>query len=148
MLKSNHIEPETIAVTALLQKLLSALDLPLDSVAKFFQLEKCLYEGGASPHDIAEALTLAMDKSFTMDGEKLKEELAKGIRIQDIEIAAGLIDSFRCGKVPPEIASKLILLQKAIESGVISPEKSAQGLVDMLRSGIVDPVGESCYFMT
>jgi len=143
MLKTNQIEPDTIAVTSLLQKLLLALDLPLDSVAKFFQLEKSLYEGGASPHDIAEALSLGLDKSFSVDREKLMAALNRELSIQDIEIAGGLIDSFRCCKVPPEIASKLVLLQKAIETGVISPEKSAQDLVQMLRKGIVDPSGKN-----
>jgi hypothetical protein len=49
------------------------------------------------------------------------------------------VDSFRCGKVPPELTSKLILLQQAIESGVTSPEKSVQGLIAILKNGSSDP---------
>ena len=48
------------------------------------------------------------------------------------------VDSFRCGKIPPELTSKLILLQQAIESGVTSPEKSVQTLIGLLKSGSVD----------
>jgi hypothetical protein len=48
------------------------------------------------------------------------------------------VDAFRCGKIPPELTSKLILLQQAIENGVTSPEKSVQNLIQMLKSGVVD----------
>ncbi len=48
------------------------------------------------------------------------------------------VDSFRCGKIPPELTTKLILLQQAIESGVTSPEKSVQNLIQIMKTGSVD----------
>ena len=40
--------------------------------------------------------------------------------------ACDLVDAFRGARVAPELTSKIILLQKAIETGIISPEKSVQ----------------------
>ena len=50
-----------------------------------------------------------------------------------------LVDSFRGAKVAPELTSKIILLQKAIESGIVSPESTVQDLCDKLRENGANP---------
>ena len=43
---------------------------------------------------------------------------------KNVYAACDLVDSLRGARVAPELTSKIILLQKAIETGISSPEKS------------------------
>ena len=43
-----------------------------------------------------------------------------------VNAACDLVDSLRGARVAPEITSKIILLQKAIETGISSPEKTIE----------------------
>ena len=110
----------------LIQKIMSGLNLPPESVAKMILLEKNLYDSGTSPQDIVHLLQMvaenqqpnlvAMCSDLKLAGENLTET--------DLESICDLIDAFRGARVTPELTSKIILLQKAIESSIVSPEST------------------------
>ena len=52
LLNNNGATAEAIIKTALLQKLLTALNVSPDDVAKMFGLQKAMYDSGASPQVI------------------------------------------------------------------------------------------------
>ena len=44
-----------------------------------------------------------------------------------------VLDAFQGTKIPPELIAKIMLMQKAIESDISSPEMSSQDLANKLK---------------
>ena len=120
---------------------MSGLNLPPDSVAKMILLEKNLYDSGTSPQDIVHLLQMVSDNQqpnlVAMSSDlKLTENLTE----TDLESICDLIDAFRGARVTPELTSKIILLQKAIESSIVSPESTIAKLAENLRAPGSNPI--------
>ena len=104
------------------------MDIPPNAVAKMIVLEKSLYNSGTSPQDIIHLLQKVADNEkvgVTLAAQLTKEHLKKDkctVNAKDISAICDLVDAFGGVRVAPEITSKIILLQKAIESGITSPE--------------------------
>lgn len=66
---------------------------------------------------------------------KLKQALSqKSADSNGVTCSCELVDAFRGARVAPELTSKIIMLQKAIESGIVSPESSVKDLSDELKA--------------
>ena len=129
------------AGSVLIQKIMSGLNLPPDSVAKMILLEKNLYDSGTSPQDIIQLLQMVSENQqanlLAMSSDlKLTENLTE----TDLESICDLIDAFRGAKVTPELTSKIILLQKAIESSIVSPESTIAKLAENLKAPGANPI--------
>ena len=135
--------PNGIVGSIVLQKLMTSLNIPADAMAKMILLEKSLYDSGTSPQDITHILQLISDHQ-KVNLVTLEPIMAKSLSNSEAEskgvlAICDLIDAFRGAKVAPELTSKIILLQKAIESGIVSPESTVQELSDKLRENGVNP---------
>ena len=120
---------------------MSGLNLPPESVAKMVLLEKNLYDSGTSPQDIVHLLQMVAENQqpqlISMCSDlKLTEDLTES----DLESICDLIDAFRGARVTPELTSKIILLQKAIESSIISPESTIAKLAENLKAQGANPI--------
>ena len=51
----------------------------------------------------------------------------------DVVNIVEVLDAFQGTKIPPELISKIMLMQKAIESDISSPELSSQDLANKLK---------------
>ena len=51
----------------------------------------------------------------------------------DVVNIVEVLDAFQGTKIPPELISKIMLMQKAIESDISSPEMSSQDLANKLK---------------
>ena len=124
----------------LLQKLMTSMDIAPNAVAKMIILEKTLYNSGTSPQDIIHLLQKIADNqkvAVTLSSQMAKESLAgPEIKVdpKDVHAICDLVDAFHGARVAPEITSKIILLQKAIESGITSPETTVKSLSEQLKS--------------
>ena len=114
------------------------MDIPPNGVAKMIVLEKSLYNSGTSPQDIIHLLQKVADNekiSVKLSAQLTKEYLNKDnctVNAKDISAICDLVDAFHGARVAPEITSKIILLQKAIESGITSPETTIKDLSEQL----------------
>ena len=120
---------------------MSGLNLPPEAVAKMILLEKNLYDSGTSPQDIVHLLQMVAENQqpnlVAMSSElKLSENLTEN----DLESICDLIDAFRGARVTPELTSKIILLQKAIESSIVSPESTIAKLAENLKAPGSNPI--------
>ena len=115
------------------------MEIPPNAVAKMIVLEKSLYNSGTSPQDIIHLLQKVADNEKV--GVKLSIQLTKEylsnkdkceVNKKDISAVCDLVDAFHGARVAPEITSKIILLQKAIESGITSPETTVKDLSEQL----------------
>ena len=130
-----EVKPEAMAALQVLQKLLTSMDLPVDAVGKMVHLEKSMFDSGASMHDIAHIMEMILDSggSNVLDPnvmEKLKAELSE----EDLQCLNNMIEGFASAKLNPELTSRLMQLQAAVESGMVSPEKSAEEFLELLNS--------------
>ena len=126
-----------MAATKMLQKLLSSMDLPEDAVGKLVELQKSMFDSGASLNDIANLMQMVLDQGSSAAAildphlmSLLKEELSP----EDLERLSNAIEGFASAKLSPELTGKLMQLQTAVEAGIISPEKSAEAFLDLLKS--------------
>ena len=116
------------------------MDIAPNAVAKMIILEKTLYNSGTSPQDIIHLLQKIADNqkvAVTLSSQMAKESLAgPEIKVdpKDVHAICDLVDAFHGARVAPEITSKIILLQKAIESGITSPETTVKSLSEQLKS--------------
>ena len=69
----------------------------------------------------------------------LRKDLSRSLSGADVINIVELVDAFQGTKIPPELISKIMLLQKAIESDIASPELSSQDLANKLRRPNVNP---------
>ena len=88
------------------------------------------FNPGTSPQDIVDILqkiaTSQKINLITMEPLMQKSLSNPNSEAKTVMAACDLVDAFRGARVAPELTSKIILLQKAIETGIISPEKSVQ----------------------
>merc|ERR1719219_587115 len=63
----------------------------------------------------------------------LRVDLAKNLSPADVINIVEVVDAFQGSKIPPELISKIMLMQKAVESDISSPELSSQDLANKLR---------------
>ena len=85
---------------------------------------------GTSPQDIVDILQKILTSQkinlITMEPLMQKSLSNPNSEAKTVMAACDLVDAFRGARVAPELTSKIILLQKAIETGIISPETSVQ----------------------
>merc|ERR1719232_1425898 len=136
LLCNNGATADSIIKTALLQKLLTSLGLSPDDVAKVFGLQKSMYDSGASPQDIAMMMEMILEGGH-VDLDQLESLLRKDLQQRlsgaDVINIVEVVDAFQGTKIPPELISKIMLMQKAIESDIASPELTSQDLANKLR---------------
>ena len=127
--------------SVLIQKIMSGLNLPPDSVAKMILLQKNLYDSGTSPQDIVQLLQMVSEnQQANLVAMSSDLKLAENLTETDLESICDLIDAFRGARVTPELTSKIILLQKAIESSIVSPESTIAKLAENLRAPGSNPI--------
>ena len=133
--KVPDVKPESLAKSMLLQKLLGTLDLPVDAVGKMTHLQKSMYDSGASMQDIAMVMDLVLEDQNVLKPD-LQDLLLIPITSQNMETMGNMLDAFSSAALPPEVTTKLMQLQIAIESGIVSPEKSAAKFLEMLSTSL------------
>ena len=69
----------------------------------------------------------------------LKKDLSRNLSGADVINIVEVVDAFQGTKIPSELISKIMLLQKAIESDIASPELTSQDLANKLRRPNVNP---------
>ncbi|XP_040565348.2 uncharacterized protein [Lepeophtheirus salmonis] len=109
----------------LIQKLVNRLGISLTDVAKLSAIQKDMYESGASPQDIALALSPALPGPEFI-GEGLKDSLMKKMEACDVNDCVDLSDAVKGANMSTDLMSKIILIQSTIEAQIISPEKSSE----------------------
>jgi plasmid maintenance system antidote protein VapI len=138
MVASGKIKPDAMMKTAMLQKLMSSLEMKPEALAKLMQLQKCMYNSGASPQDIALIMQTAEQHGNANVSQDLMEILKSGLEGADIEMLSNLIDAVKGASLSPELTSKIIQLQAAIESKITTPEKSAALIASLMKDDSVD----------
>ena len=63
----------------------------------------------------------------------LRSDLTKRLSPADVINIVEVVDAFQGSKIPPELISKIMLMQKAVESDISSPELSSQDFANKLR---------------
>ena len=63
----------------------------------------------------------------------LRKDLQQRLSGADVINIVEVVDAFQGTKIPPELISKIMLMQKAIESDIASPELTSQDLANKLR---------------
>ena len=63
----------------------------------------------------------------------LRKDLSRKLSGADVINVVEVVDAFQGTKIPPELISKIMLMQKAIESDIASPELTSQDLANKLR---------------
>ena len=135
MLHSTGATPEGIAGALLLQKIMTSMEIAPTAVAKMILLEKSLYNSGTSPQDIIHLLHKVAENQkvdVNLASQIAKEQLPNKVNAKNINAVCDLVDAFHGARVAPEITSKIIMLQKAIESGITSPETDVKSLSEQL----------------
>ena len=69
----------------------------------------------------------------------LRTDLSARLSPADVINVVEVVDAFQGSKIPPELISKIMLMQKAVESDISSPELSSQDLANKLRRPGVNP---------
>ena len=65
--------------------------------------------------------------------ELLRKNLSRKLNPTDVVNIVEVLDAFQGTKIPPELIAKIMLMQKAIESDISSPEMSSQDLASKLK---------------
>ena len=67
----------------------------------------------------------------------LRSDLSARLSPADVINIVEVVEAFQGSKIPPELISKIMLMQKAVESDISSPELSSQAefSTSMSRSG-------------
>ena len=63
----------------------------------------------------------------------LRSGLSSKLSPTDVINIVEVVDAFQGSKIPPELISKIMLMQKAVETDISSPELSSQDLANKLR---------------
>jgi len=142
LLCNNDVKAESIVKAAVLQKLFTCLNLSPDDVAKLFSIQKVMYESGATPQDISMLMEMALGGSqLRLEDivERLRSELQRRLCPADILNIIELAEAFQGTKIPPELISKIMLMQKAIEGDISSPEQTSANLANKLKQPNANP---------
>merc|ERR1719225_1116811 len=107
--------------TAMLQKLMSSVDIEPEALAKLMKLQKAMFDSGASPQDIALIMQMAEQGENVVVSDQLADLLKADLDAADIAMLSNLVDAVKGANLSPELTSKIIQLQAAIESKILSP---------------------------
>ena len=140
MVAAGKVKPDAMMRTAMLQKLMSSLEIPPEALPKLMQLQKSMYDSGASPQDIALIMQLAEQTGNVRISEELMNILKTDLEGTDIEILSHLVDAVKGSALSPELTSKIIQLQAAIESKISTPEKSALQIANLMKGENANPL--------
>ncbi|TRY61422.1 hypothetical protein TCAL_14991 [Tigriopus californicus] len=142
LLQSGAIDSKTATMANALQQILSELQLPPDEASKFIQIQKSMYDAGASPQDIAEMLNVLNQDNQDVDrkamGQSLREKLRMGITAADVSNADGLADAFQNAGLGAELIQKMAMVQNAIANGLNTPEQGAKKLAHLMKDPNAD----------
>jgi alkylhydroperoxidase/carboxymuconolactone decarboxylase family protein YurZ len=136
LLCNSDAKAESIVKTAVLQKLFTCLNLSPDDVAKVFSIQKVMYDSGATPQDISMLMEMALGGSqvrLEEVVEKLRSDLQRRLGPSDILNMIELAEAFQGTKIPAELISKIMLMQKAIEGDISSPEQTSASLANKFK---------------
>ncbi len=145
------IDAKAASSAAALQKVMAELGLEASDVSKILAVQKKMYESGASPQDIAVVFQTALD-SGDEDGDdcmspeesRRREEMIQaltatvlnaGLSASDVAAGSDLAASSQLQGLPEEVVKSVALMQKTIEVGLKSPEKSAKEAAAKIRAG-------------
>ena len=140
MITSGKINPEAMVKTAMLQKLMSSVDIEPEALAKLMKLQKAMFDSGASPQDIALIMQMAEQGENVVVSDQLAELLKTDLDAADIAMLSNLVDAVKGANLSPELTSKIIQLQAAIESKILSPEKSGFQLAALMKAENPNPL--------
>merc|ERR1740128_894839 len=139
---SGGVKADAIAVTAVLQKILTALGVSPDDIAKIFIVQKAMYDAGATPQDISMVMEFALGGSgLNLDklANSLRESIDRKLNSPDVVNIIEVAEAFQGTRIPAELISKIMLMQKAIESDISSPEQSSADLANKLKRQNANP---------
>merc|ERR1719464_1830010 len=72
--------------------------------------------------------------------DQLAELLKADLDAADIAMLSNLVDAVKGANLSPELTSKIIQLQAAIESKILSPEKSGSQLAALMKAENPNPL--------
>ena len=119
-----------MAVAVTLQKMLSCLDVPEDAVGKLAELQKSLFDSGASMNDIAAIMDLVLESAgggagAIVPADLLASLLAADLSPADLERLANVVEGFASAKLAPDVNGRLMQIQTAIEAGMAAAAEKA-----------------------
>ena len=119
-----------MAVAVTLQKMLSCLDVPEDAVGKLAELQKSLFDSGASMNDIAAIMDLVLESAgggagAIVPADLLASLLAADLSPADLERLANVVEGFASAKLAPDVNGRLMQIQTAIEAGMAASAEKA-----------------------
>ena len=119
-----------MAVAVTLQKMLSCLNVPEDAVGKLAELQKSLFDSGASMNDIAAIMDLVVESAAGSGGaivpaDLLASLLAADLSPADLERLANVVEGFASAKLAPDVNGRLMQIQTAIEAGMAAAAEKA-----------------------
>ena len=142
LLFNNGAKADAIAKTAVLQKILTSLAVSPDDIAKVFSLQKSMYDSGATPQDISMMMELSLagsSNNLQETSNKLTGMIDRKLIPADIINIIEVAEAFQGTRIPAELISKIMLMQKAIESDISSPEQSSADLANKLKRPNANP---------
>ena len=142
LLLENCAKSESIAKTALLQKIITILGIPPEDIAKMFVIQKTMFDAGATPQDISMMMEMALgNKQVDLESlvAKVKDTIERKLNAADVVNIVDVVDAFHGTKIPAELISKIMLMRKAIETVICSPEQSAIDLANKMKRNSVAP---------
>ena len=90
----------------------------------------------ANSQDVAMMMEMLLGAGHIKLGdidELLRKHLSRKLNPTDVVNIVEVLDAFQGTKIPPELIAKIMLMQKAIESDISSPEMSSQDLASKLK---------------
>lgn len=142
LLQSGALDSKTATMSNALQQIMSELQLPPDEASKFIQIQKSMYDSGASPQDIADMLNVLNQDNHNVDrtamAQSLREKLRMGVTAADVSNAEGLADAFQNAGLDAELIQKMALVQNAIANGLNTPEQGAKKLAQLMKDPNAD----------
>ena len=142
LLFNNGAKADAISRTAVLQKILTTLSVSPDDIAKVFSIQKAMYDAGATPQDISMMMEFALGgSSLSLENTvtKLREKINRKLNAADVVNIIEVAEAFQGTRIPAELISKIMLMQKAIESDISSPEQSSADLANKLKRPNANP---------
>jgi hypothetical protein len=133
---------DSIAKAAILQKLVTILNIPPEDIAKMFVIQKTMFDAGATPQDISMVMEMALgNDQVSLDTlvSKVKDSIERKLNGVDVVNIVDVVDAFQGTKIPSELISKIMLMKKAIETDICSPEQSAIELANKMKRNSVAP---------
>ena len=142
LLFNNGAKADSIAKTAVLQKILTSLGVSPDDIAKVFSFQKAMYDSGATPQDVSMMMELSLgggQLNLEEMSNKIRGMIDRKLNPADIINIIEVAEAFQGTRISPELISKIMLMQKAIESDISSPEQSSADLANKLKRQNASP---------